>query len=133
VSRAQEFISALDGALAIAGEDVRLQRLTGTQLIPFEVECRAAVRNYDAKELIGPITQDQSEVILSPTEIIRKSWPGPQILKAGSSPQAPTTQDRRVPIKGDKVVIAGKPRAIEVSTPKYVDGELVRITLRVLG
>jgi hypothetical protein len=91
------------------------------------------VRNYDAKELIGPITQDQSEVILSPTEIIRKGWPGPEILTAGSTPKAPTAQDRRVPIKGDKVVIAGKPRAIEVSTPKYVDGELVRITLRVLG
>jgi hypothetical protein len=58
VSRAQELIRALDNALAAVPEYVRLQRLTGTQLIPFEVECRASVRNYDAKELIGPITGD---------------------------------------------------------------------------
>ena len=129
-------VADLDAALASDGETVELQRLVGTQLIPIRVACRAFVRSYDARELVGGITQDQSRVIISPSEIIRAGWPGPDVEvrnAAGVVTTALSQQDRRVPRRGDKVVIAGKPRNIEVAMPIYVDGALVRIDLRVLG
>ena len=120
-------IAELDQALADVGQDIELHRLVGTQLIPIKVRCRAIVRRYRADELVGGITQNDDRVILSPTEIIRAGWPGP------NSSATPTERDRRVPRKGDKAVIAGVPRNIEVAMPVYVDNELVRIELQVLG
>lgn len=120
-------VSELDKALAADGQDIEIHRLIGTQQIPIKVKCRAFVRNLDAKELIGGIKQDSSEVIISPTEIIRSGWPGP------NSSATPTNTDRRVPKVGDWCVITGKLRKIEVPLPTYVDGELVRIKMRVLG
>jgi hypothetical protein len=120
-------VSELDLALAADGEWIELQRLIGAQLIPIKVRCRAFVRTLDAKDLVGNIKQDTSEATISPTEIIRSGWPGP------NSSATPTNQDRRVPRSGDKAVIQGKPRNIEVALPIYVDNGLVRIKLRVLG
>lgn len=137
MSKRSDFeVRELDKALADAGEIIELQRLTGTQLIPVKVRCRASVRNYGADELIGGITQDMSEVILSPTEIIRAGWPGPDIEKRNASGVVTTAfseQDQRVPRKNDKCVIQGKPRNIEAAKPKYVDDGLVRIVLTVAG
>ncbi len=120
-------IVALDRALAKVGQDIRLQRLTGTQSIPFEVTCRAVVRGYAPNELINGITQQDSFVILSPTEIDAKGWPGPQ------SSADPSNIDRRVPRKGDRAFINGKARNVEAATGLYVDDTLVRIEMRVLG
>lgn len=135
-ARSDLHVRALDQSLAGAGEWIELQRLIGTQLTPVKVRCRAAVRNYGADELIGGITQDMSEVILSPTEIIRAGWPGPDVEKRNASGVVTTAfsdQDQRVPRKNDKCVIQGKPRNIEAAKPKYIDGGLVRITLTVAG
>lgn len=129
-------VRELDRALELDGEWIELQRLIGTQLIPIKCKCRAAVRNYDAKELVGGITQDMSEVILSPTQIVSSGWPGPDVEirnASGVVTQAASDQDRRVPRKGDKVIIQNKSRAIDVAKPKYLDDGLVRITLTVLG
>ena len=62
------------------------------------------------------------KVIMSPNEIIRA--PGP------NSSATPTDQDRRVPRKGDAVIIAGRKRAIEAAGGIYLGGELVRIEMR---
>ena len=129
-------VRELDKSLAEDGEWVELQRLTGTQLIAVKCRCRAKVRNYDAKELIGGLTQDMSEVIISSTEIIRTGWPGPDVQvrnSAGVVTVAFDQKDRRVPRKNDKVVIQGKTRNIEVPKPTYVDDGLVRIMLVVAG
>lgn len=120
-------IRELDKSLAVDGEWIELQRLAGTQLIPVKVKCRAFVRGYGADELIGGITQTDSKVIISPSEIIKAGWPGP------NSSATPTKQDRRVPRVNDKAVIVGKTRNIAVSLPIYVDGELVRVDMRVSG
>lgn len=117
----------LDAALAEDGEWIEIHRLVGTQQIPIKVDCRAFVRGITAAQLAAGVKQDSSNVIISPTQIIEKGWPGP------NSSATPTTTDRRVPKLGDKAVIAGKTRQIEVSLPIYVDGELVRIDIRVLG
>lgn len=127
MSDAANLIAALDGGLASVGQEITLQRLTGTQLIPFSVKLQAIVRGYTPEELVGGITQQDSMVILSPTEIDRKGWPGPN----GSA--TPTNQDRRVPRKGDKAIINGKTRNVEAAVGIYVADVLVRIEMRVLG
>lgn len=124
---AEQTIADLDAALAADGEWIELWRETGTQKIPFKVRCRAFVRGYAAQELVGGIAQTDSKLIMSPTQIIRAGWPGP------NSSATPTDQDRRVPRKGDAVVIAGRKRAVETAGGIYLGGELVRIEMRVVG
>lgn len=124
-------IAGLDGALARYGQNITLRSVVPGQApnaqITFDVECRAFVRGYSANELVGGITQSDSRVIMSPTEIIREGWPGP------NSSATPTNADRRIPKKGDKAVINGKVRNVEAAVGIYVDNELVRIEMRVLG
>jgi hypothetical protein len=126
-------IADLDAVLLADGEDIELRRLitAGTSQMNVRVDCRAFVRNYGAEELVGGITQEQVRVTISPSEIIAANWPGPWTPSA-NEPTKPDT-DRRVPRKNDKCVIKGKVRNIEVAMPIYVDNELVRINLRVLG
>ena len=92
---AEQAIADLNAALVADGEWIELWRETGTQKIPFKVRCRAFVRGYAAQELVGGIAQTDSKIMMSPTEIIRARWPGP------NSSATPTEQDRRVPRKGD--------------------------------
>ncbi len=124
-------IDDLDMTLAEDGEWIEIRRLYGTQLVPITVTCRAFVRGINAEELVAGISQDSSNIIMSPSEIIAAGWPGPWTPSA-PEPVNPGT-DRRVPRKGDKAIIKGRTRNIEVSKPIYVDDELVRIELRVLG
>jgi len=127
VTPAEQAIADLDASLATDGEEIELQRLAGTQQIAVKVKCRAFVRGYQASELVGGITQQDSRVIISPTEIDRMGWPGPDVASN------PTSQDRRVPRKGDKAVIAGKVRNVEAAVGLYMADTLVRIEMRVLG
>lgn len=120
-------IRELDKSLAVDGEDVELQRLIGTQLIPIKVTCRAFVRGYAAVDLIASITQRQRKIIMSPTQIIQAGWPGP------NSSATLTNQDRRVPSSNDKAVVVGKACAVQEAGGTYVDGQLIRIEMRVIG
>lgn len=124
---AEQALANLNAALASDGENVEIRRLVGTQLIPINVDCRAFVRGYRADELTSGIIQTDRKVILSPSEIIATGWPGP------NSSATPTDRDRRVPIKGDKAVIAGRVCNIEASTGIYIDNQLVRIELQARG
>jgi hypothetical protein len=130
-SASDEHIAELDRALELDGEDIVIRRLFGTQLIPLNVECRAFVRNVGNQELIAGIAQENSNVIMSPSQIIASGWPGPWTPSANETVEPDI--DRRVPRKGDKCVIQGKARNIDIAKPIYVDNELVRIELRVLG
>lgn len=125
MSAAQE-IADLDEALALDGEDIELHRPIAGQG-PVKVTCRAFVRGASVVQLSSGVKQDASNVVLSPSEIIRRGWPGP------NSSATPTAQDRRVPRTTDKVLIAGRTRQIDAVMPVYVDGALVRIDMRVLG
>lgn len=119
-------IAALNRVLAAHGEDIRLQRLMGTQQVPVEVACRAHVRGYEPHELVGGIAQGDSRVLISPTEIEAAQWPGGQVEGA-------VVGDARVPKKGDRLFIAGRARQVEAVKPIYLDGELVRIEMAVRG
>lgn len=125
---AEREIAELDRSLAEDGEDIILRRVVGTTNQAFnDVKCRAFVRGYAANELVGGITQQDSKVILSPTQINRLQWPG------GQPPNV--TGDPRIPSKarGDKAIIGGKVRSVEAATGIPIDGTLVRIEMRVLG
>lgn len=122
-------IASLDRQLAAIGEDVILRRTIGTaNQVNIDVVCRAFVRGYEPKELVGSIVQGDSQVTISPTQINRAQWPGGQPV---TSP--PSATDPRVPRKGDKMIVAGKPRNVEAAAPIYLAGELVRIDLQVKG
>jgi len=57
-------IAALDRAVHVSGEQIRLRRTTGTQQIPLDVDCRACA-------------QGDLKVILSPTEMKNAQWTWP--------------------------------------------------------
>lgn len=123
----QQLIADLDTTLADVGEVITIQRLVGTQEIITGVDCLAFVRGYSPDELVGTIMQNDKRIILSPSEIIAAGWPGP------NSSATPTERDRRVPIKGDRVVIKGKKFNVEAAGGIYVRDELVRIEMQVRG
>jgi hypothetical protein len=123
-------IAMLRRQILAHGQNVRLERVTqgpsGTQII-YKLNVRAFVRGYHPDELVGGIIQGDAKVTLSAAEIEAQGWPGP------NSSTTPTKQDRRVPIKGDDVWIAGRKRNIENAVPFYLNGELVRIELNTRG
>lgn len=124
-------IAELDKSLAEDGEDIILRRVVGATNQAFiDVTCRAFVRGYAANELIGGITQQDSKVILSPTQINAANWPGGQPVS-----NAQFQADPRIPSKnrGDKCVMGGRVRNVESATGIPIDGVLVRIEMRVLG
>lgn len=108
-------LAALDRALSRAGETITLRRPLGTSPITYrDVQVRAHVRGFNTEDLTGAITQVDSKVIMSPSEITAANWPGP-------------------PKKGDKVIIDGRTRNVEAVFPIYASNELVRIEMRVRG
>jgi hypothetical protein len=119
--------AALDRAIARAGQMVRLTRTIGT--IPNQTfitaDVPAIVRAYRTEQLIGTITQGDSNVILSPSDIERAGWPG------GTPPTNGT--DARVPKTTDSVVFLGRSCKIIAVKPLYIRGELARIDLQVRG
>lgn len=121
-------IARLDASLARRGEDVVLRRATlaaGNVLIPFDATVRGFVRGYEPAEITGTIIQGDTKVIVSPTDIDAAGWPGPTV--------GTVVGDRRVPRKGDVVVVQGAPRQVQAAAPKYVMGTLVRIEIQARG
>lgn len=118
---AAEEIASLDAALAEDGEDVILRRVTSG--VNNDITVRAFVRGVSPEQLAAGVKQDNSNVIVSPSEIIEFGWPG----------TVSDVSDVRVPTTNDKMVIAGRPRQIEFVAPIYVGGELVRMDIRVIG
>jgi hypothetical protein len=122
MASAAEHTARLDRSLARNGETVTLRRLTlgpGNTQVPFDCECGARVSAYQPHELVGGIVQGDSKVILSPTSLRARQWPGP-----GLDP---------LPRSGDRVGIGGRERNVQTVTPVYAGGGLVRIELLVRG
>jgi hypothetical protein len=120
-------IAALRRQLARHGQDIVLQRWsTGTGASLQEaVTARALVRPIgEAAELVGSVAQQDVLITLSPVEIIAAGWRGTTSAGAG---------DARIPIKGNKVIIAGRSRNIETVHPIYVANMLARINITARG
>ncbi len=126
-------ISALDGALAQAGEDIILRRVIGVapNQTNIDVTCRARVDAATVQQIVANIPATDFNIIISPTQINNAQWPG------GTVPTLPPFNvDQRVPRIGgpDKVLMRGQaPKAIAFVDPKFINGELVRIDMRVTG
>lgn len=125
MSDAGRALTSLDHSLARVGQNIVLQRMSGA-VVGAQVTCRAIVRGYAPEQLVGGITQQDSHVILSPSEIVAADWKAFTVT-------GETSLDQRIPIKGNKAVINGKTRNVEAAGGYYVNGELVRIEMRVAG
>lgn len=125
---ALETLARLDAALAREGEDIVLRRqLPGRQ--PVDVTCRARVnRIVNAESGPGPKVA-LFEIFMSPSQITAAGWPGDRFVE-------PLEFDQRIPRENgpDKVLMRGEnPRTVVICDPKFIDGTLVRINLRVSG
>jgi hypothetical protein len=122
-------IAALDQALASAGQDVVLRRIVGRapNTLNVDVTVRAVVRPFQSHELVGGISQTDSRVIMSPTQIANAQWPGGQ-------PASSTVAIPSLPQVNDKIIVDGRVRNVEAPVnPISLNGTLVRIELRVSG
>lgn len=113
-------IEALDRALARSGQSVTLRRLPTVDI----EDVPALVRGYSPQELVDGITQQDSLVIISPTQINAEVWPGAQV--SGQ-------KDIRIPSKnrGDLCIINNETRSVQAGVGIYVGDTLVRIEFRV--
>lgn len=118
-------IDALNRGLRRSGQTITLRRVIGTTSQTFvDVVCRAVVRGYAPNELIGSIIQNDSLVILSPTEINAAVWP--TVQGAGADVRIPSRN------RGDLCYIAGVWRSVQAGVGIYLGGStLVRIELQV--
>lgn len=125
-----DYVRSLDEAVRDVGEDIIIRRAvgTGSAAVYIDVTVRAVVRAFAAAELVGTLKQTDSLVIISPTQIAAAQWPGGQPVSA-----ATFQADPRVPKVGDKAIIQGRIRNIDVVKPILVDGDLVRLELTVAG
>ena len=124
------FDQAMERMLSRYGQDVILRRSVGTSP-QTNVDCtvRAFVRGYKPDELVGGVIQGDSHVIIAGADIDAAQWPGGQPLQ-----NPPRATDPRVPRKGDKVIIEGRLRNVEVADPVYMGtGDLLRVNLTVRG
>lgn len=107
-------ISSLDAQLAEHGENVIVRRYTAPSGDPrpkTDVPVRAFVRAVRPEDLAGEIDQTASKVVLSPT---------------GLATLLPLK-------KGDKIVVQGKERHVELPKPILLSNALVRIDVMVTG
>jgi hypothetical protein len=130
MSAAQE-IADLDHALLLDGEDIVLRRVKGTSqatTVNVDVTCRAFVRGFSASELVGAITQQDSRVIVSPTQIDAADWPADEA-------DSTSLIDPRIPRqnRGDKCIVQGRICAVQAAKGIWIDGTLVRIDMVVRG
>jgi hypothetical protein len=119
-----DLVARLDAALLGYGEDIILRRVSGTapNQTNVDVACRARVDAISVAQIVAGIPATDLNIIISPTQIVSANWPA-----VGSSP---------IPrMNGpDKVIMRGAaPRTIAFVDPKIINGELVRINMRVTG
>jgi len=128
-----DLIGSLDDALSERGEDIILRRVVGTapNTANVDVTCRARVDALTTEQLNAGILASDLNVIISPTQINNAQWPG------GNIPALPPFNvDQRIPREGgpDKVLLRGKPvKTVAFCDAKIINGELVRINMRVTG
>lgn len=120
MTQAEQEIADLDAALETDGQTITLRRGAA------EVDCFAFVRDLTGGQLVDAVTQQEFKVIISPTQITEANWPA-----APDSP-APAV-DARIPIKGDKAVVAGRLRTVQEVLPIFVGDVWIRCNMKVKG
>src|SRR5690348_1928367 len=131
---ASDLIAALDNALQVAGEDIILRRVygQGTSAQNSDVTVRARVLPQVLRPVdIGGEARLASWLVISPTQIKAKGWPGGEVpSEARPIPWLPARGDMILK-DGDLANLVGRWRSIdEVRDPFWVDGEIVRIEFK---
>jgi hypothetical protein len=127
----QKLIDELDASLAENGETVTLRRTVlgpnNTAVAPVDVKTKAIIRGYKPIEIAAGsgITQQDVNVILSPTDIERRNWPGTAMAQPGTA--------KRIPLKGDFVITSRGPLTVQAGAGIYVQDVIVRIELQARG
>ncbi|WP_448113066.1 hypothetical protein [Mesorhizobium amorphae] len=116
-------VARLDDALARRGEDCLLRRTDGADK---DVTVRAGVRGVRADEIVGDVTQDYSQVVISMTQILAASWPAGHVFD-------PAKVDPRLPRKGDSIFVKKRRREIRFVNPIAVGDIVVRVEMLVAG
>ncbi|HLL28578.1 MAG TPA: hypothetical protein VKT73_13120 [Xanthobacteraceae bacterium] len=121
-------VDDLDSALQEDGEDCILRRLVGkSPTTNNDLPVRANVRSYRlrANLLVNDMAQYDLVAIMSPTEIKNSNgaWPG----------DGSTAECDLYPRKGDKLIVQGRVRAIDVAELVKTEEGVVRIELMLLG
>lgn len=108
-------IASLDRQIGLHGQIVTLRRYTGVGAARTSTDTTvgAIVRDYRPDELVGGITQGDTQIVLSPTDVL---------AGGGALPQA-----------GDQVFIDGDPRMIEAAPPVRIGNAVARINVQVKG
>jgi hypothetical protein len=107
-------IAILDRQIAKHGQPVTLRRVVANSAAA-TADVSAFVRGYRPDELVAGIQQGDTLVTLSPTSV-------------AGTPFSPA-----VPRRGDKVVIDGRVRNVELADAVSVAGTMVRLNLQVRG
>jgi hypothetical protein len=118
-------IATLDRHLQLKGEDILLRRTVGSNTT--DVACRAKVSGYQPQEIVSGsgLMQGDSQVIISPTQIIAAGWPGDAASQV--------VGDSRIPKSGDFAIISERRRTVKAAVPIYMANVLVRIVMTVGG
>jgi hypothetical protein len=122
----------LDRHIRLHGEPVQLVRqIAGVQR--HRLNLRAIIKTLGVQQIIGGITATSYQVVLSPTELRRKAYPGaiPATIPAGTGP----VRDDMLPVASvsDVIIVRGQQKAIAQVDAIYDKGEVVRIELKVQG
>lgn len=125
----EDLIADLDDELREYGDDVILRRrIAGA---PHDVGCKAKITSYRLRDTEfvpnTAITQEDLIVIMSPSEIAAAGWPGSVPFEVSDMPIDSLIR------KGDKLVVRGIERNVEVVDPQRPGGTVVRFDMRVLG
>lgn len=117
----QATIDRLDASLGRRGQPIDLRRYESGSEAFVDLPLRAALRGYEAEQLVGGVQASDSRFILSPTEVdAAAAWPG-------------TAGGDKAPRIGDFLVVNGVERKIEAVQPVVTGGIVVRYVGRILG
>jgi hypothetical protein len=125
-------LAQLDRQIRLRGEPVTLSRFVGASpQSRVRATVRGIVKTFAAEQLIANITQTNYLVILSPTHLARKGWPGaqPATIPGGIVPLV----DPMLPTANDKITFRGGEKAIVQANAIYDGDDCVRLELKVLG
>lgn len=115
-------ISRLDRSLAKRGSPVTLRRV-GSPNVDVDLPAQMTFGRDLTED--GGVSQNEFDVILSPTKIIEAGWPGALAQTDGTDPL--------VPRRNDRIIANGRSYTVTAPNPAYLNGVLVRIDLKVRG
>lgn len=106
---------SISGALKRFGRPMTLRRLAlgpGGEQVPLDVIVYGTPRGYAPVELVGGISENDTEVTISNTEIAEAQWPGP-------------------PRAGDRFLIDGRTGIVQAVESKYLGLDILVFVCRV--